>query len=140
MPSAIDSSSWKYVLASTISNPLNKAFWFLTLLLIIGYAGGVLISYFFINNIDMVQMNIIGLFGSFILLLMFVPYYLNASQLIFEKYKGQYIDTLIDLSKKSLEEMKKMQAISEEKEKEVMQMIESQKEESDDKTDNSSKQ
>lgn len=104
-----------------------KAFWFLGIALAMGYAGGALIAYFFINNIDMVQMSVIGIFGAFIVLLFFIPYFLNASQFIFMEFRPQYVDTLIDLSKKSLEEIKKVQGISEEKEKEVLSILESQK-------------
>lgn len=117
-----------------------KAFWFLGLIFALGFAGGVLIPYFFIPNVDMVQLCVIGLFASFILLLFFIPYFLNASQLIFNNYKTAFVDTLIDLSKQSLEEMKKMQAISEDKEKEVLKIIESQKEDQSEEKDKDSKQ
>ena len=106
--------------------------WFLGLLLIAGYATGFLLSYFFINNIDMVQMSVLGLFGSFIFLLLFTPYFLNASQIMFGKYREYYVETLIDLTKQSLEQIKKTQTISEEKEKEVLKIIESQREEKND--------
>lgn len=110
-------------------------FWFLGLLLILGYAGGAVLSYFLIPNIDMVQATVVGMFGSLIVLLLFIPYYLCASELMFADYRTSFVDTLIDLSKKSLEEMKKLQTISEEKEKEVLKMIESQKEQENDKKD-----
>ncbi|MBQ0008857.1 MAG: hypothetical protein KBS97_01055 [Firmicutes bacterium] len=110
-----------------------KANWLLAILLVLGYAGGFLISYFFINNIDMVQMSVIGLFGSFIVLMLFVPYFLNASQITFSKYRSKYVETLITLTKESIEELKKTQTITEEKEKEVLKLIESQKEEPEDK-------
>ena len=115
-----------------------KAFWFLGLVFALGYAAGALIPYFFIPNIDMVQMTIIGLFGGFIFLLFFIPYFLNASQLIFNRYRSTCVETLIDLSKQSLEQMKKAQAISEDKEKEVLQIIESQKEEDKEENNNDS--
>lgn len=108
-----------------------KSTWFLGLILIIGFAVGVLIPYFFINNIDVVQINTIGLGLSFTLLLFFVPYFVNVSNLIFAKYRPMYFETLIDLSKKSLEELKKNNAISEDKEKEILSVIESQKDEDD---------
>lgn len=104
-----------------------KAFWFLLLLLIVGYGGGAAIAYFFLPNINMGQIPVIGLFGAFVILMFFIPYFINASMFIFNEFRSNYIDTLIDLSKKSLEEMKKAQAISEEKEKEILNVIESQK-------------
>lgn len=112
-----------------------KANWPLTIILLLGYAAGFLISYFFINNIDMVQMAVIGLFGSFIFLLLFTPYFLNASLITFSKYREKYVETLIDLTKQSIEEMKKTQTITEEKEKEVLKIIESQREENTDNKD-----
>lgn len=117
-----------------------KSFWFLGLIFILGFAGGTVISYFFIPNVDMVQMCVIGLFTSFILLLLFIPYFLSTSELIFNNYKSAFVDTLIDLSKQSLEQMKKMQAISEDKEKEVLQIIEAQKEEQSEEKDKDPKE
>lgn len=116
-----------------------KSFWFLGLIYMLGFAGGVVISYFFIPGVDMVQMCIIGLFLAFVFLLLFIPYFLNTSQLIFNNYRSSFVDTLIDLSKQSLEQMKKMQAISDDKEKEVLQIIEAQKEEQSEEKDKDSK-
>ena len=104
-----------------------KSTWFLGLILIIGYAAGVLIPYFFINNIDIEQINVIGVGLAFTLLLFFVPYFVNVTNLIFAKYRSMYFETLIDLSKKSLDELKKNNAISEDKEKEILNVLESQK-------------
>ena len=110
-----------------------KTFWFVGLIAFLGFVGGSLIAYFFIPNLYMTQIPIIGAFVAFIFLLFFIPYFLNASQLLFMNYHSLYVESLIDLSKKSLEEMKKTQDISEEKEKEVLKMIESEKIEKEDK-------
>lgn len=110
-----------------------KMFWFLGLLLIGGYAAGTLLSYFFIPSLDVSQVSIVGMFGSFILLLFFIPYFLCASEVLFADYRSKFVEVLIDLSKQSLEELKKTKTISEEKEKEVLKFIESQKEEDKDK-------
>lgn len=103
-----------------------RAFWFLAIILTIGYFGGATLAYFFINNVNMVQISFVGLFGAFILLLFFVPYFLNASIIIISSYRKNYFHTLIKLSKKSLLEMKRAKAITEEKEKEVIDLLESQ--------------
>lgn len=113
-----------------------SCFWFLGIIYIIGYAAGTLVSYFFIPGIDMLQAIVLGLFCSLILLILFIPYYLCASQLLFNKYRSKYVDTLIEMSKKSLEELKKTNKITEEKEKEVMQIIESQKDNNKDNEEN----
>ena len=110
----------------------HKATWFLGLILILGYAAGFLIPYFFINNIDMVQISVIGLFGSFIFLLFFAPYFLSISQIIFTKYRESYVETLIDLTKKSLEELAKTKSITSEKEQEILKIMESQREDNKD--------
>ena len=104
-----------------------KTYWFVFIILVIGYAGAFVVSLFFINNIDMIQLNVISIFGSFILLLFFIPYFLNANQILFNKYRLRYVDALIDLSKQSIEQLKKTQNISEEKEKEVIKILESEK-------------
>jgi len=106
-----------------------KAFWFVGLILVVSYVGGMLLSYFFIPGLNANQFTIVGLFAALIIGLFFIPYFLNASQLIFLKLRPHFIDSLIDLSKKSLAEMKKAKQISEDKEKEVMNIIEAQKEE-----------
>ena len=104
-----------------------KTFWFLGLIIFAGFVGGSLLAYFFLKEIYMQQIPVVGALLAFILALFFIPYFLNASQALFLNYQVLYIDTLIDLSKQSLEELKKTQKISEEKEKEVMKMIESEK-------------
>lgn len=116
-----------------------KAFWFLGIVFASGYAGGSVLSYFFIPNIDMMQITVVGLFGGFIFLLFFIPYFLNASQLIFIEYRGSYFSILMDLSKESLQKMREAKTITEEKEKEVLKIIESQKDDdlNDDKDNNS---
>lgn len=104
-----------------------KAFWFIGLILLLGFAGGELLAYFVMQDINVAQIPVVGLFFALILGLFFIPYFLNASQQIFVNYRPLYVDTLIDLTKKSLEEMKKANQISEDKEKEVLKVIESQK-------------
>ena len=104
-----------------------KAFWFIGLILLLGFAGGELFAFFLLKNVNVAQIPVVGLFFALILGLFFIPYFLNASQLIFVNYRSLYVDTLIDLTKKSLDEMKKANQISEDKEKEVLKVIESQK-------------
>lgn len=103
-----------------------KAFWFLGLILIIGYFAGSLLAYFYFDNINMVQICFIGFFGSFILLLLFVPYFLSASSIIISSYRKKYFHTLMDLTKKSLLQMRRAKEITEDKEKEVINLLESQ--------------
>ncbi len=113
-----------------------KAFWFLGIALIGGFAAGSLLTFFFAENITTAQICVTGMLGSFVVLLFFLPYFLNASQQLFLNQRNIYVDVLIDLSRKSLEEMKRNQAISEEKEKEIMSVIEAQKIQNDDKDNN----
>lgn len=115
--------------------------WFLLVIAIIGYLAGSLLSFFFVKNIDMTQAAIVGLFGAFILLLLFIPYYLCGSELQFSGFKKDFLNKLIELSMKSLEEMKKARNISEEKEQEVIKFLNDQKEleEKDDKNNNENK-
>ena len=116
-----------------------KAFWFLGLILIVGYFAGSLLAYFFIDNIDMVQISFLGFFGSFILLLLFVPYFLSASSIIISGYRKKYFHTLIDLTRKSLLQMKRAKEISEDKEKEVIELLESQNDVDKDEEENDKK-
>lgn len=116
-----------------------KVVWFLALIFIGGYALGTLIPYFFLPQISPLSCPVIGLFVAFILLLFFIPYLINGMQLIFEKYRSEYTNTFIELSMKSIEEIKKHQEISEEKEKEILQFLESQKPDENKKDDNQNK-
>ncbi len=104
-----------------------KAFWFLGLLLLLAYAGGELFAYFVLPNINVAQIPVVGLFFALVIGLFFIPYFLNASQQIFITFRPLYVDTLIDLSKKSLDELKQANQITEDKEKELLQIIEAQK-------------
>lgn len=116
-----------------------KAFWFLGVILTIGYFCGSLLAYFFIKNANMIQIAFVGLFGSFILLLFFVPYFLNASIIIISGYRKKYFHTLIELSKKSLQEMKRAKEITDDKEKEVIELLESQNDVDKDEKDSDKK-
>ena len=104
-----------------------KALWFIGLILLLGFTGGELLAYFLMKDINVAQIPVVGLFFALILGLFFIPYFLNVSQQIFMNFRPLYVDTLINLTKKSLEEMKKANQISEDKEKEVLKVIESQK-------------
>lgn len=116
-----------------------KAFWFLGVILTVGYFSASLLAYFLIKNANMVQISFIGLFGAFILLLFFVPYFLNASIIIISSYRKKYFHTLIELSKKSLQEMKRAKEITDDKEKEVIQLLESQNDVDKDEEDHDKK-
>lgn len=115
-----------------------SATWFLGLLLLIGMFGGGIICYYFLPQLDLYQAQVVGLFGGFILLLFFIPYFINAMQIIYEKYCSKYMDTFIDLSIKSLNEIKKYQQISEEKEQQVLDFLESQKQKEEEKKEEDS--
>lgn len=108
-----------------------KALWFFPIILLIGYAGGVVLGYFLIPNLDALQCSLLGVFFDFILVLFLLPYFFNVLRFIFERYRTNYIDTFIDLSMKSIEELKKTTTISEEKEKQIKEFLDKTKEAND---------
>lgn len=109
--------------------------WLFLLLLPIGMVGGTLLGKLVIPNTSPIQCAIIGLFGIFVLTLFFIPYYLNVAEIIYLKYSRNYIETFVNLSLQSIEQLKKTQQIDPEKEKAVMEFLEKQKESIKDKED-----
>lgn len=106
-----------------------KSFWFVSLLTLVGYALGALLG--IALNLNSNQVFVVGLFGAFIFVLPFIPYYLDATMILFKKYHKSYADTFLKLSIESLEELKKQQKISPEKEKEIKDFLNGQKEDHD---------
>lgn len=103
-----------------------KAFWFVQLALFIGAFGGSVLGWFLLNNVSPEQIFIFGTFIAFIFILFFIPYYLFASRLIYQKYATNFIETFIKESFKSIEEIKKTTKIDPEKEKEIKDFLENQ--------------
>lgn len=108
-----------------------KALWFFPIILLVGYAGGNVLGYFLIPNLDVFQCTLLGVFVDFILVLFLLPYFFNVLKYIFERFRTDYIDTFIDLSLKSIEEIKKTATISEEKEKQIREFLDKTKEAND---------
>ena len=103
-----------------------KCVWFIPILMLIGYAGGVAIGIFLLD-VDINQLSVIGMFGSLILTMFTIPYYFDCTYEIFKKYHQEYINTFIKLSMDTIKEMKKNEEISKEKEKEILNFLEEQK-------------
>ena len=103
-----------------------KCVWFIPIIMLIGYAGGVAAGLFLLE-VDINQLSVIGLFGSLLTVMFLIPYYFDCTFIIFKKYHQEYINTFIKLSMDTIKEMKKNEEISKEKEKEIMNFLEEQK-------------
>lgn len=98
-----------------------RATWLGTPLLLIGFAGGVLATYFLTRDPYLILLS--GFAGAFIVLTPFLPYYLDVMEEIFKKYKDRYITVSIDQAKKAYEEIKVAQKLSEEQQDELDKLI-----------------
>lgn len=104
-----------------------KGTWFLLLLLILGFSSGILLGEFVIKQSQSVNV-VFGYFMSLVFILPFIPYYFDFTLILFKKYHQAFINTFVELSIESLNELKKKQDISEEKEKEILGLLDEQKE------------
>lgn len=107
-----------------------KSVWLLPIVLALGFAGGICLGKF-VFNLDIALNIVIGWFGSFILILPFIPYYFDLTLIIFKKYQPTFVNTFIDLSIQTINEMKKNENIVDEKEKEILDFLEKQKAENE---------
>lgn len=118
-----------------IKKPFRKDYyscvWFLLLIFLVGTLGFSLLSLFIIKDISEFSAFIIGLFGGSLLCLFFLPYYMNAIQLIYKKYAVEYSNTFVKLSLETLEEFKKKAEIDAEQEKKIREFLESQQKENE---------
>lgn len=104
-----------------------RSLWFFLILIPLCYFGGVMFGKFVLTDATADQCIIIGLFTIFMICLLLIPYYFNCLELIFLKYRDNYLETFISLSLKSIEEIRKTQTIDPEREKQVLEFIEKQK-------------
>lgn len=112
-----------------------KSEWFLLVLVFVSLLGFSAVSYFFIPNFNNIHGIVFAVFATFVICLFFLPYHLNVLQLLYKKYKNQYISTFVKLSFESLEEIKKTQEIDPEKEKEIRAFLSKQEEDINNKED-----
>mgnify|MGYP003317014025 CR=1 FL=1 len=108
-----------------------KCVWFIPILMLVGYVGGVALAFFFLD-VDVIQLSVIGLFGSLLTTMFAIPYYFDCTLQIFKKYHNEYINNFVKLSMDTLKEMKKNEEISKEKEKEIIDFLEEQKQKNED--------
>lgn len=102
--------------------------WFLIILIPVFYFAGSLLTYFFIPNIEVFESVIIGFVCVLLIGACFIPYYLNCLELIYLKHAVTFTETFVDLSLKSIEEIKKRETIDPEKEKAIKEFLNAQKE------------
>lgn len=126
-----------------IKKEFNKDFysslWALILLVAIGFVGFACIGNFVLTELVTDQVIVVGLFGVFVVTLFFLPYYFNVLQLLYQKYSRDYVETFIELSLQSIEEIKKTTEIDPEKEKQIREFLDAQKKKIDEKKDEENK-
>lgn len=99
-----------------------KAVWFGVPLMLIGYAGGVIATYFLTQDLYLILLA--GFAGAFIVLTPFFPYFLDVIEEMFKKYKDRYLKVSIDQAKKVYEEIKVAHDMNDEQERELNHLIE----------------
>lgn len=99
-----------------------QSVWFGVPLLLIGYASGVLATYFLTQDIYLILLA--GFAGSFIVITPFLPYFLDVIEEMFKKYKDRYLQVSIDQAKKVYEEIKVAHDMNAEQERELDHLIE----------------
>ncbi|MFA7378124.1 MAG: hypothetical protein WC014_01185 [Bacilli bacterium] len=98
-----------------------RSSWLAAPIILIGFTGGVLATYFFTNNTYLILLS--GFAGAFILLTPFLPYYLDVIEELFNKYKDRYLKVSINQATRVYEEIKIAQEMSEEQRKELDKLI-----------------
>lgn len=99
-----------------------KSVWFGIPLVLIGYATGVLATYFLTQDFYLILLA--GFAGAFIFITPFLPYFLDVVEEMFNKYKNRYLQVSIDQAKKVYEEIKVAHDINDEQERELDHLIE----------------
>ena len=102
--------------------------WFIPILMIAGFAGGVALGMFMLE-LDSTQICVVGLAGSLLMSMFAIPYYFDATLVIYKKYQKDYMDSFISLSLETLKMMKQNEEITKEKEKEIKDFLDKQKQE-----------
>ena len=98
-----------------------KSVWIGIPLVLCGFTGGVLATYFFTNNAYLILLA--GFAGAFILITPFLPYFLDVIEEMFKKYKDRYVQVSIDQAKKIYEEIKAASEMNEEQRQEIDKLI-----------------
>ena len=106
--------------------------WFIKLLILLGAAGGLTLSYFFIKELNPIQAVIISLFLIFILLIPFLNYMSTLEDVIFFNFAKQYEDTFVSMTLEFLTKFKDKIGIQEDEAKKIEEMLEAQKKEMND--------
>lgn len=108
-----------------------SSFWFVYLTFIIGYASGAALATLVIH-LDSVSASLFSLFIGVFFILYLLPYVYNVLILMADKYNPKYLESIIEISKKEFEELKKQnfkrpnqdKMQSEEEYKKVMEELE----------------
>lgn len=106
-----------------------KSVWFGAPLILIGFAGGVLATYFFTSDLYLILLS--GFAGAFLVLTPFLPYFFDVIEEIFKKYKDRYLQVSIDQAKKVYDEIKIASDMNEEQRQEIDRLINDLKKKSD---------
>lgn len=107
-----------------------KALWFIPILMVLGYCLASFLGIMFLD-LESERLIVLGLFGSFVLTFMFVPYYFDVMMILFSRYQNVYTEHFIKLSFETLEQLKKTNKINAEKEKEITDFLNKSKEHSE---------
>lgn len=119
------------VFKSEFNGDYYRASWLAAPIILIGFAGGVLATYFFTSNTYLILLS--GFAGAFILLTPFLPYFLDVVEELFKKYRDRYLRVSIDQATRVYEEIKVAQQLSEEQQKELDKLINDLKNQSENK-------
>ena len=93
-----------------------KATWWVYVLLLVFYVGGVVTGYFLLkdNPYIGILMNLVGVGFMMIPLAVTIPYYRLVMTLLFKKYKRVFVEASLDLARRAFEELKYANQIGEE--------------------------
>ena len=106
------------------------AVWYVALWFLLTFAGAAYVAGF-VFNFDATRTLFVALFVSLILLLPFIPYYLDVLRMIFIASTDDYSKASIHLSEKTLNDLQRTNQLSEEDRKKIEEEIQRSKEELD---------
>ena len=113
-----------------IKRSFNKDYyaslWYVVILYVVGYIAGCFVGRCLLN-LDFDKAIIVGIFGSLLLTIGFIPYYFDVTYFLFRKHSDKYNAMFVKLSLETLEEVKKENKIDPEKEEELRKYLDAQK-------------
>lgn len=105
---------WSSYLAST---------WFIQLLVILGAAGGIVIGYFFLTDLDPFKAVIISMFLSFVLVLPLLNYVSVAQNMLYLALRHKYEETFVNMTLEFLTKFKDKLGLEEEEAKKIENLL-----------------